>query len=174
MNPTYITWRNMRRRCTNPSDSSWHHYGGRGIAVCEQRSTYKGFLRDMGEKPSGLTLERIDTDGNYCPENCKWVSMRQNLNNRRNTLRINREPLTEVAERTGIKADTLRARLKRSVADERILQGNLKAPRPAAHGTRKRYERDGCRCDACRGTNAARARAYRAQLVADRLNGVER
>lgn len=162
--PTYIAWRNMRRRCLNPKDQSWHCYGGRGIKVCRQwAESYDQFVKDMGVKPKGMTLERLNTDGNYEPSNCVWASMRDNQNNRRNTIKVKGVPVTVLAEMTGIKADTLRARLNRyGTSSDRILKQRLNDAKPAEHGTRKRYERDGCRCDKCKAFNAERARAYRA------------
>jgi len=159
--PTYIAWRNMRSRCTNPSHAGWRNYGGRGITVCPKWDSYDQFFKDMGPKPSGLTLERLDTSKGYRPGNCAWVTMRDNLNNRRNTAKVAGIPVTVIAERTGIKPDTLRKRQQRGIDDSRILQPRLNLPQPANHGTRQRYERDGCRCTECKAFNAARARAFR-------------
>ena len=154
----------MRRRCFNPKDSSWDLYGGRGIEVCPQwAESYDQFVEDMGLKPKGMTLERLNTNGNYEPGNCAWVSVRDNINNRRKTLTINGVPLTVVAEKTGIKADTLRKRLSSlNVGADRILKPRLNDAKPADHGTRSRYERDRCRCDKCKAFNAERARLRRA------------
>lgn len=161
---TYYSWRSMRHRCINPSSASWAHYGGRGIGVCLQwLDSYDQFVKDMGLKPDGMTLERLNTNGNYEPGNCAWVSMRDNLNNRRNTIKVNGLPVTKVAEATGIKPETLRKRLMRGVDPNRILKQRLNDAKPADHGTRARYERDGCRCAQCKAANAARARTYRRQ-----------
>ncbi len=81
---TYICWGSMRQRCNNPKNPNYKDYGGRGIVVCERWNDYKNFLKDMGKRPEGLTLERIENDGNYEPENCKWVSMIEQGRNRRN------------------------------------------------------------------------------------------
>ena len=159
--PTYFAWRNMRSRCTSQAHVAWHNYGGRGIKVCPEWDSYDQFMQDMGPKPPGLTLERLNTNKGYTPGNCAWVTMRDNLNNRRNTTRIAGVPLTVIAERTGIKPDTLRKRQQRGIDDSRILQPKLNLPQPADHGTRQRYERDGCRCTKCKAFNAARARAFR-------------
>lgn len=159
--PTYFAWRNMRSRCTNSTHAGWCNYGGRGIAVCSEWDSYDQFFKDMGPRPTGLTLERLDTNKGYRPGNCAWVTMRDNLNNRRNTARLAGVPITVVAQLTGIKPDTLRKRQQRGIDSSRILQHKLNLPQPADHGTRQRYERDGCRCAKCKSFNAARARAFR-------------
>jgi hypothetical protein len=81
----YSCWVNMMTRCTNPNSSKWKDYGGRGISVCVRwRHSFESFLADMGEKPAGLTLDRIDNDGNYEPSNCRWATpSEQRINSRR-------------------------------------------------------------------------------------------
>ncbi len=153
----------MRRRCSNPNDVAWHNYGGRGITVCPEWESYDQFVEDMGLKPEGMTLERLDTNGPYEPGNCAWVSTRDNLNNRRNTVRVKGIPVTVLAESTGIRPDTLRKRLSRGTSLDRIMKPRLNTPKEAEHGTRLRYERDGCRCGWCKAANADRARRYRQQ-----------
>jgi len=81
--PTYQTWVDMVKRCTKPRATAWHYYGGRGIKVCKRWMTFENFLGDMGERPNGLTLDRINNDGNYEPGNCRWATRKQQSVNRR-------------------------------------------------------------------------------------------
>lgn len=80
---TYDTWRCMRRRCEQPSNNRYYLYGARGITVCARWQSFENFLEDMGERPAGKTLDRINTDGNYEPSNCRWATMKEQAANRR-------------------------------------------------------------------------------------------
>lgn len=83
---TYKSWRNMMKRCSYEKDIGYDNYGGRGITVCEQWKDFMNFYKDMGDRPEGMSLDRIDVDGNYCKENCKWS---ENIEQSENT-RVNR------------------------------------------------------------------------------------
>lgn len=79
----YKAWHGMIQRCENPNNKAYKNYGGRGIAVCERWHKFENFYKDMGECPGGLTLERINNDGNYELKNCKWATYEEQNNNRR-------------------------------------------------------------------------------------------
>lgn len=113
---TYNAWLGMRQRCNNPNAPQYKHYGERGIQVCERWNTYANFLEDMGEAPPGLSLDRIDVDDHYTPENCRWATQSQQMRNMRITRRVTIEGKTyvakELAEQLGVKTDTIVERAK--------------------------------------------------------------
>lgn len=105
--PIYRSWVGMKQRCDNPNSPHFHRYGGRGINVCPAWGEFEGFLADMGPSyfPGG-TLDRMDNDKGYCPENCRWVSRRTQSNNRGNNVRVTHKgetrTLSEWSAATGI------------------------------------------------------------------------
>lgn len=81
--PTYRSWMSMRTRCNCPTQPKFMRYGGRGIRVCKRWDDFATFLADMGERPEGTSIDRINNDGDYEPENCRWATKAQQLKNRR-------------------------------------------------------------------------------------------
>jgi hypothetical protein len=82
---TYVSWVSMKQRCTNPKDTYWHRYGGRGISVCDRWESFENFLDDMGERPIGTSLERRKNDEGYFKENCFWATPKEQAMNRSST-----------------------------------------------------------------------------------------
>ena len=89
--PIYNVWATMKQRCLNSSEKRFKDYGGRGIKVCERWLKFENFIQDMGERPEKLELDRINNDGNYEPDNCRWVTRSENLKNRRSH-KLNKAP----------------------------------------------------------------------------------
>lgn len=86
---SYEVWRNMKQRCLNPNNKDFKHYGGRGISICEEWRLFENFYKDMGEKPPGLQIDRVDNEVGYFKENCKWTTPTKNMLNRRGKLNKN-------------------------------------------------------------------------------------
>lgn len=121
----YKVWRAMKGRCLRKSNKQYADYGGRGITVCERWLKFENFFADMGKRPEGLTLDRLDNNGNYEPGNCRWRDMTEQSNNKRNNrvLSFNGERMSVSmwAKKLGSKADTIRHRLSFGWSVERAL-----------------------------------------------------
>jgi hypothetical protein len=115
----------MLRRCLNQNTKEYPDYGGRGITVCDRWKSFEAFIEDMGHAPESLTLDRIDVNGNYCPENCRWATMKTQQRNRRNNRLLTFDGITmcsaDWADRTGISQNAINLRLKRGWSVERTL-----------------------------------------------------
>lgn len=114
---TYTSWRSMIQRCTNPNNEQYVNYGERGIKVCERWLKFENFLEDMGKRPPGCTIDRIDNDQGYSQKNCQWATSEQQQRNRRDNLYLTynkkTQLLTEWAEEYKISHGTLWTRVYR-------------------------------------------------------------
>lgn len=124
---TYDTWQHIIQRCTNPNDQQHKNYGGRGITVCEQWSGENGFihfLEDMGEKPKGLSIDRIENDLGYFKENCRWATQKEQSRNQSSnhliTFNGKTQCITDWAEETGINKRTFYTRVRLGWSIEKI------------------------------------------------------
>ncbi len=122
----YSSWAAMRQRCTDPNFWAFDHYGGRGITICKRwRHSFENFLADMGEPAKGMTLDRIDNDGGYSPENCRWATRKEQANNSRKnvmvTFRGKTQSLSRWSEEVGIRPERISRRLKNGWSVEQAL-----------------------------------------------------
>ena len=114
----YITWTNIKARCTNPNNSAYHNYGGRGITVCNRwLDSFENFYEDMGKRPSiEFSIDRIDVNKDYSPENCRWADQKTQMRNRRNTKIVNykgvEKPLAQFCEELNLELSTITNRIK--------------------------------------------------------------
>lgn len=129
----YAIWNSMRQRCNNPNHAAYHNYGGRGIKICKEWDDFAVFREwayssgyDDSAPRGSCTLDRINVDDGYYPENCRWVSMREQSRNKRDTcfyeLNGERHSLMEWSEITGIKYSTLFKRYKDGWSPEAALE----------------------------------------------------
>ena len=123
---TYVIYNTMKTRCLNEKSSNFKVYGGRGIKICDRWvNSYENFRNDMGECPQGKSLDRIDTDGNYDPSNCRWVSQKEQCNNKRTNIKLEYlgqiKTVAEWAESLGISRYTLYSRVKRKLNIDMVM-----------------------------------------------------
>ena len=124
--PSFKTWKGMFDRCNNPNIPGYKNYGGRGIKVCKRWENIENFIADMGKKPSARhSIDRIDNDGDYMPENCRWATWETQQRNKRDNLVLTHNGKTMCvaawADETGINRYTLYTRLKRGWTTNRAL-----------------------------------------------------
>jgi hypothetical protein len=124
-NPLYKLWSAIKDRCFNPNTKHYHRYGGRGITMCEAwANDYSAFVRDIGERPKGATLDRIDNDGNYEPTNVRWANRVEQANNRVTNVFITHEGLTmslaDWARHKGWKYGLLGSRWKKGLRGDAL------------------------------------------------------
>ena len=129
--PTYNSWRGIIKRCTDPNNASYQSYGGRGIKVCDRWMKFKNFLEDMGVKPEGKSIDRKDTNGDYCPENCQWSTAKDQARNRNNNrlIEFNGEVkcITQWSDELGIPYAVLNYRLSRGWDVKRALTQSVRS-----------------------------------------------
>ncbi len=123
--PTYLTWRNMIQRCTRSSRPDYQSYGGRGITVCDRWKSFGAFLMDMGERPGGTSLDRINNAEGYRPDNCRWATKHEQMQNTRATRLLTHNGLTmgiaAWGRHLGINKETIRLRIKKGWPMEQVL-----------------------------------------------------
>jgi len=128
---TYISWRAMRARCLNPQDKDYPRYGGRDIKICERWGSFENFLADLGERPEGKSLDRIDCNGNYESGNVRWADDKTQSNNRRSSRYLTHDGKTlsiaEWAREAGIPTGTFWRRLKAGHSLEDSLRDKRRA-----------------------------------------------
>lgn len=140
---TLQTLGDMKQRCANPKNSQYKNYGARGIKVCARwAESSANFIADMGIKPPGMSIERIDNDGDYSPENCIWADAKQQAANKKTTIKITHDGVTlcatEWAKRIGRPPKTILSRIRQGwkvsdILDEGLqLRGRCSAPREYA------------------------------------------
>lgn len=121
----YHVWSTMIQRCTNPNNKDYHNYGGRGITVCKEWLEFSNFYKDMGECPKRRSIDRINNDGNYYKENCRWATSEEQGSNKRNNYMITFDNKTQCvaqwSRETGIHEQTLWRRIHLKWPTEKIL-----------------------------------------------------
>lgn len=119
------SWGQMLARCYDPKNHKYPRYGGRGIRVCDRWICFRLFIEDMGERPKNMTLNRIDNDGDYCPENCEWATHKEQAQNRGNNKNLTFQGktmcITQWARELGVTRESIRNRLLRGWSVEDAL-----------------------------------------------------
>ncbi len=120
-----VTWLGVINRCFNSSLPNFKHYGGRGIVVCERWFVFANFYADMGPRPDGMSLDRIDNNGIYEKENCRWASPTEQARNTRRNVQVNGMFQTDAAKFAGVAESTIYRRLKNGYSQEDALNSDL-------------------------------------------------
>lgn len=123
---TYNSWSAMRARCHNPKTEGFSLYGGRGIKVCDRWNSFESFLADMGERPEGMSIDRIDNNGDYEPGNCRWASMPEQQRNRRTTIKVERDGRSQCikdwCDELGLNVDQVYGRIRHGQTPQEALR----------------------------------------------------
>jgi hypothetical protein len=142
--PEYRIWQAMKARCYNRNHKHFCRYGGRGIEICKKwLDSFVAFYVDMGNRPDGCCIDRIDNDGSYSPENCRWATHKQSANNRSNTKKITFDGktllVTEWAKQIGCKPGLIFTRLHRGLPLEEVFRPPYTYKTPDSTGVRGVY-----------------------------------
>lgn len=180
--PEYSVWTGIKQRCNNPNSSNFKNYGARGIKVCDRWNAPDGFdsfYNDMGPRPKGKTnggrstysIDRIDPDGDYCPENCRWADWHTQANNRKTNRLINGKTLAEWGRELGGSRHMLRKRLKYGYT----LEEAISMPYNASRTPRTKVYRRNMRMLTCNGETHcikewARITGIRPDTISKRIN----
>lgn len=121
--PEYRVWNNLKNRCTNPNVPGYENYGGRGIKVCDEWIEFSNFIRDMGKRPTvNHSIERINNDGDYCKENCKWATKSDQVRNRRSNIIVEyqgeKRILKDLAKEVGLNYQLIQRRMNKGLSIE--------------------------------------------------------
>lgn len=149
----YSVWQSMKQRCNNPNSPSYHRYGGRGISVCKEwNEDFYQFVADMGERPQGTTLERIDNEQGYMPSNCRWATRKEQQRNRANKVMVDIQGVKyraiELVDISGLKSDTIVHRASLGLSYEQVIS------------KQKRVFVDGLKAGAKASSEARKARTH--------------
>jgi hypothetical protein len=144
-------WRSMLDRCQNPNSAAWSNYGGRGIKVCDRWQSFEAFFADTGVPAPGLTLDRIDNDGPYSPENCRWATRAEQRANQSTCHYVEyqgeRRLLRHWAELKGLSEKTLLGRMRRGWTLEAAMETPINSVdrQNALRGNATRWSQEACR-----------------------------
>lgn len=117
----YRSWESIKLRCNNKNHKDYKNYGARGISYCKGWEKFENFYKDMGDRPEGTTIGRIDNEGNYCKDNCRWETPEQQQNNTRASVKIEGYTISDIVKATGLNYNTVELRLRRGRTVEEIL-----------------------------------------------------
>jgi hypothetical protein len=135
--PEYRVWNHVKDRCGNPNNTAYDYYGGRGITVCDRwRDSFQNFFDDMGPRPSPKhSIDRVDNDKGYCPENCRWATKEEQANNTRTNVLLEwngrTQTLAQWARETGIDDGVIGSRLRANWPIERALSTPTRSKKTA-------------------------------------------